>query len=83
MYMKVNEKTTKSMDLGNTLIRMVQNMLANEKMINKMGTELKCGLMEQDMKDIIRTGRKMGRENLILQMGHGMKEILKITKLLG
>ena len=66
------------MDMELIYIQMVQNMLENGKMINKMGMGGKHGLMVRDMKDNIKMVKKVDMENFTGQMGQFMKVILKI-----
>ena len=55
--------------MENIFMQMVRNIEVNEKLINKKGKEWKDGRMGQNMRGIIRKGRRMGKVLYILLMG--------------
>ena len=68
--MKVNGKMIKQMAKVLINIVMVLFLQAIGKMINKMVSAKKSGLMVQNMKEIIPMVKKMDKENLSFQMAH-------------
>ncbi len=64
----------KLMEKGNIFTTMVLNMLAIGRMISSTGTVRKHGRMELIMKDNMRKGKNMEKENLYLQMGQCMRD---------
>jgi hypothetical protein len=69
------------MEKESMFILEVQGMRDIGEMIYSMVLELKYGQMEQNTKEYIKMGKKVGREPLLLQMAPTTLVILEIMKL--
>lgn len=66
------------MEWGNTLVTMVQNIMANGKMISNKVSEFKFLMMDLHIKDILLMVKNKDRGNLFGKIHPSMKEILWI-----
>jgi hypothetical protein len=81
IYMMVIGQRIWLMEKESMFILEVQGMRDIGEMIYSMVLELKYGQMEQNMKEYIKMGKKVGREPLLLQMAPTTLVILEIMKL--